>query len=347
MTKKFLIPLFIYIFVVGCDNNKKETLLKDNSQQLIDLKEKRLITKELINIRNFFIQDSLLFINNQRDDSVFMIVNLNTSGCIKSWGNKGKGPNEYGAFTHIINCSKNAFLTGDFSKYTIETFSLPEFELISKNKNIKLYESKMDRDIPQSILSVDGKQFIYTNLFKDYSLKKWILGSKPTTINTFEHLKEDISDPNYYSGSIALSTKHKKIVYAYRYIRRIDIMDFNGKIIKSINATPSIFPLMRGGFVDIKRSSMSYIAARATENSFYLLFIGYSPKEIEKNNFILQTYIEEYDWDGNPINLYRAHRYIHNFDLITTDSIISFIGIDLTNENQMIHFMQKQSNTIQ
>lgn len=343
MSKNILVLLFMFMLAFGCGKNKnKESLLIDNFQQQIALKEKRIITNEFINVRNFFVRDSFVFINNQRDDSVLMVFDLNTANCIKAWGRRGKAPDEFGAFTHLINLPNNRFIVGDFSKYSIATYSFPDLDLIDKHKNLELYVSKANRDIPQSIIALDEKHFIYTNLFQDYSIKKWEKGNYPNTINTFEHLKNDADFPHtYYFGSIALSAKQKRIVYAYRYLRKIDILDFEGRIIKTITLTPNINPNIKRGKLDLKRTTMSYIGARATDDSFYLLFIGHSPMEIERQNFLIPSYIEEYDWNGNPITRFRVNRYIHDFDIVNYGDSISFIGIDLTDEHQLIHLKQE------
>lgn len=90
MTKNLKFLIFIVAIALSAcmnnnNNNKLSILHESDFQTIVKLQENRIKTNEVLNIRQLIALDSLLIINNSRNDSVFMVLNLNTSKIIKSW----------------------------------------------------------------------------------------------------------------------------------------------------------------------------------------------------------------------------------------------------------------------
>lgn len=311
---------------------------EDDFQNKINLKENRKATKEMLNVRDLFVQDSLLLVNNSKTDTIFKIFSLNSFTCINSWGIEGRGPEEYGTYKYLIRVSSKKFQIADFSKSWIETYTIPDFTLEKKQK-IKNNKPSGIREIPQRIVTSDGIHYYYDNLFRQkLSIKKWRNGEKPFIINDFSHIKESFGSPTFYTGELAINTKKNKLIYAYNYLRRFDIMDLNGEIIKIIEVLPSApSPVERSNSNYVPESTMCYMGIRADDDSFFLYYVGYPPTELEENDMLLPCYIEEYDWKGNPLNRYKLNQYISTFDIIENGKQnVSFVGVDITRKNPLI-----------
>ncbi len=332
----FCITLSLFFSLISCKDERVEvhTLSEDDFKNDVQLYDEKELVKEILNVRNFFIQDSFMVINNSREDSVFMVFDLNTFECIKSWGLRGEGPAEYGTFTHLLNIpQKNIMQMTDFSRNRIETYNIPEFKLKEK-QNIELQAPTEKRQIPQNIVTPDGNIYFYDNLFANQlSINKWEIGeSQPVTINRFEYFKDVNETPLFYTGSLAINSDEDKLVYAYRYKRRFDIMDLEGNLIKAVRVTPPR-KASRKHVDEVHLSTIHYNGVRASNDSFFLLYIGHLPEYIEENDFLVTCYIEQYDWDGNPVKRYELNRYINDFDIVfEKNQPISYIGIDINNE---------------
>lgn len=76
----------------------------------------------------------------------------------------------------------------------------------------------------------------------------------------------------------------QRIVYAYLFLRRFDIFDFDGNIIKSVEVEPNsnAAQKFRGdGGLDGAKTVMCYTEVVSKGNSFFLNYIGHSPEGFE------------------------------------------------------------------
>ncbi len=337
--KKIVFFGICLIVLFGCINqNGKEnihSISEEDFKEHIELIEERKVTKEMLNVRNFFVQDSFLIIANSRKDSIFMAFDLLTFKCLHAWGLRGHGPAEHGLFTHTIKLSRDNFQIADFSRYRIDTYALPSFNLVSSDNIVNERNDRALRHIPQKLLS-DGQYYYYDNFVKhELFLSKWQNGEAPEELYTFDRYKELYKSASSYWGSLGLSKEHNRLVYAYKFLRQFDLFDLEGNHIKTIKINPYPILYERGKNLDRENSTMCYMAVRTSINSFYMYYVGYTKKEMEEKGEKV-TYIEEFDWDGNPINRYKISRYISDFDLIEDEEQISFIAIDEKNDNPLM-----------
>lgn len=331
----------------GCINqNRKEniqSISEEDFKEDIQLGEERKVTKELLNVRNFFVQDSFLIINNSRKDSLFMVFDLSTFKCLHSWGRRGNGPNEHGLFTHTIKLSGDSFQIADFSKYRIDTYALPKFNLVSENKIVNERKERALRHIPQKFLT-DGHFYYYDNFIQhELFLSKWQNGEAPEEIYNFEKYKKMFKSSSFYWGCLGLNKEHNRIVYAYRYLRRFDLLDLDGNYIKTVEINPYPTIHERGKNLDREKSTMCYMVVRTSKNSFFVYYIGYSVNELEDKGSRITTYIEEFDWVGNPVNRYKLNRVISDFEIIeNNEEQVSFIAIDEENNDPLIIYRKNE-----
>ena len=331
----------------GCINqNEKEniqSISEEDFKENIQLREERKVTKEMLNVRNFFVQDSFLVVNNSRKDSLFMVFDLSTFKCLHSWGRRGHGPNEHGLFTHTVKLSDDSFQIADFSRYRIDTYALPKFNLVSENKIVNERKERALRHIPQKLLT-DGHYYYYDNFIKhELFLSKWQNGETPEEIYDFGKYKKTYKSSSFYWGCLGLNKEHNRIVYAYKYLRRFDLLDLDGNYIKTVKINPYPTIHERGKNLDREKSTMCYMAVRASKDSFYIYYLGYTVDELEDKGRKIATYIEEFDWNGNPVNRYKLNRVISDFEIIKNDEEkLSFIAIDEENDAPLIIYRKNE-----
>ncbi len=94
----------------------------------IPLHEKLISVKSLLNVDYFLLKKDWLIVENNRSDSIFMCIHLNTGHCNKALGNKGKGAKAY-LFPKLVNEQQNSFCILDFEKCEKIDVTLPSFDL--------------------------------------------------------------------------------------------------------------------------------------------------------------------------------------------------------------------------
>ena len=105
-------------------------------------------------------------------------------------GTPREWPDEHGLFTHTIKLTRDSFQIADFSKYRIDTYALPTFNLVSQNKILNERKERALRQIPQRLLS-DGHYYFYDVFIQhELYLSKWKNGEDPEEIYDFGEYKK-------------------------------------------------------------------------------------------------------------------------------------------------------------
>lgn len=321
------------LIMIGCHKTGIRHISESDFLKETELSEQRILTNTIFNIEEFFVKDTFVVVRNSRNDSIFMVLGLNTFNCIKSWGNTGNGPSEY-LSPRLINSSSNGFYIANFGHRKLEDHTIPEFNKAEQ----KMVENT---DIPQNIVSADS--LLIYDKFNPTSqeLVIWQNGLKPKTIYNFDDLKHKYSNTNIYRGFIGVNKTAKRIVYAYQYIRRFDILDYEGNIIKNVEIEPNTPPQLREDKgIDPINSKTYYFGLKTTEDFFFLYYVGYSGDNLRKNMNV-NTFIEQYDWNGNPVKRYKIPRFLWNFDICKNGESMAFLGLDQSNESPFIRLSEK------
>ncbi len=320
---KYKWTILLMLFLIACQS-EQTTISEKDFATTISLKEKPIAVKELLNVRSFLVKNDLLIVQNDRQDSIFMGINIHSGHCDKAWGRKGQGPDEY-LYPRLINLGENEFEIINFGKKNIINVQLPSYQLEKKKLE------KMS-DFPLNIVSVGENKYVYdVTMPRKQHLFVWNYGEKPQLIYTFPDLKEKYKNSSVYNGYVTASGKNNRIVYVYQYLRRFDILDFSGKLINSIEVTPNkSAEFQSNGNVDHGNSMTYYMGVKSTDKFIYLYYVGYTGDELQ-DNLKVPTYIEQYDWDGKPIKRYKIDRFIFDFDIKSENS---FIGLDSYSEDK-------------
>lgn len=339
LSTKVITILIAVLFIFSCsaDKNKVYKEIDESnftSQELIEFIPSN--SKLLLNVRNFIVKDNYLIIANRKKENIFSVIDINNFEIVKQWGNRGKGPGEHGLFIHLINQPSDKFIIADFSRLSLKSNSTSSFEPIREVPILNnRYEPQMS-EIPQTIIQIADSDYVYDK-FEHHELEiaRWKYGSSPSLVYKFEDLKEDFKDKSgqVLSGKLSYDRINKRIVFAYTFIRRFDIISLDGNLLKSIELKPSSNgPLFSEEGIDFKNSIRYYTDVVVDENSIFLYYVGYSFDDIENlrsnKNDTYNTFIEEYDLEGNPKRRYPIKRVLSNIEIWKKNNSKYFIGLD-------------------
>lgn len=115
-----------------------------------------------------------------------------------------------------------------------------------------------------------------------------------------------------YIGDFAVNQKQNRMAYAYKYFKIIKFMDMEAKTIKTINFEREEFDENTNYKINgLDQNVTHYWGTCAQDNYVYFLYSGRTPVDVGKewNKHIYYIYVEQYDWNGNPIACYKLDRW--------------------------------------
>lgn len=321
------------LILVSCTASHHRVLKESDFHKTVVLSPAPKLTFETTNITDFAIKgDRVIIRNSLRDDSIFMIYSVPDCRLLSAFGNKGRGEGEWlmpvfaktypDSMLMIYDAGKNNFYTLNVLHDKIDP--VPDYACLCDNAQEIVY-------LPDSclILNIINKS---ENLIVKH--KK----SSEVVLYDFPDLSVSLKDPQAYSGFMQANPITGDIVYVYQYLRRFDILSSAGEL-KSMNTfDPAGYPVLRGHRLDYANSITYYFGVMTTENSIYLYYVGKVGKEIADDCGI-STYVEEYDWDGNPVKKYKLDRFVKYlgyakdcFIGVTPDGEAPFVAYKLLDE---------------
>ncbi len=325
--------LICILIFISCNTEQLHYINEQDFKQEIILKSQRVHVNELLNVDDFFLKDNILIVKNDRQDSIFMIYSYPEWECIGAFGTYGRGPEEY-----LIPKLINDFSDNSFSVIDLSNNSLTEFNLATLNS--KRRKLRLNEYLPQTILySSEAAAFLYDSNQNEVLLHRITDDYNTSIIYNFDDLRKRFYDHNAYWGFLGADESFNRIIYAYQYLRRFDILDYNGNLVKTVVVEPYHDPVIKGDKINYVNSVNSYFGIRTSRDSFFLYFIGHKGEDL-MNNLNLKTFIEEFDWNGKPLRRFEINKFLWSFDLLKNgNEVVGFIGLDKSSENPFVVFL--------
>lgn len=331
--KKALMIFLTVSFLFGCSNKNKDTSLTEvHYQNVVDgflpLVEGVFTLENDVfgptidlkgtshSIANFFevkelemlATDSLLIVKNKNGDNIFMIYSLPDFHFLQSFGRIGKGPNEF-QFPHLIK-SNNPKAICYIEEWRKSKLLVLEHSL--KLKQLPFYMPYLNID--RQICSLnDSNYFVVSTEAGQKSISELRFLQDTMMCNFYYNLSFSKSLNNWtsYLGDFALNHDKKRMVYAYKYFKRIVFVDIESKKSRVIqfddqNAESDIINNPLG-----PENTTFYWGISSNKNYVYFLYSGRTPIEVseELKSGPGYIYVEQFDWNGNPIKKYRLDHW--------------------------------------
>lgn len=258
------------------------------------------------------IQDSLLIIRSRYLDDQIMVYTLPGFEFLHSFGRAGRGPEEFQFPQLIQSRSKDAFCY---------IYELTHNQLYTVDREFKITE--VDFELPQSsdfrfsnkkMENINDSTFVFvesTSKGKDI----FSLNTDGNSLHAEQiyHLsfKENIRSWAAYTGDFGINPSKNRMVYAYKYFRRLEFIDT-----ESLESKTVIFD--EPARIDLDLSDVLgphnityYWGLSAQNDHVYILYSGRTPLEVynENRNSSGYIYVEQYDWNGNPVRKFKLDRW--------------------------------------
>ena len=257
------------------------------------------------------VSDSILILKNsaQANTHIIHILELPDLKSIGKIGSPGRGPFEF-LFPQLVKSTDTSAIT-----YIHELTTGKMYKLTKKYSLQEVYSpfKPLLGSVENGIVNISTDEYLYV----DISLNETRIGriKHENTIN--QNNKTDILDISFnpqvkmhqaYQGNLCANSSKNRLVYTYRYYKRVVFSDIYGENIRTI-----LFP---GKEYDVRTYEVPdgadlnvthYYDAIAGDEYVYLKYSGREPRyvreEIEKGVYYM--YLEQWDWNGNPLKRYQ------------------------------------------
>jgi len=281
---------------------------------IIELKGMSVPVNEIFRVSEtqMLVKDSLLIVKNRYMDDHFMVYSLPDFRFLHSLGRAGRGPEEF-QFPKLIKSHNNDVLFYIFELTQNKIYYVNiDFEinpLISSlpNDSGSMFSSKQIEKISDSTFifvesTPKGKEI--------FDLKFMDNGSYVSEIYNLSFI-DNIRNWAVYTGDFGVNPKTTRMVYAYKYFKRLKFIDT-----ESMESRTIIFKEYENKLPDFSdilgpHNKTHYWGLSAQEKHVYLLYSGRTPIDVlnENRKSSGYIYVEQFDWNGNPIRKFKLDRW--------------------------------------
>jgi len=255
--------------------------------------------------------NNILIVKNRNNSELFMAFSLPDFKFIKSFGKFGRGPNEF-QYPSLVKTENDEVLCYVYERTNDKLYSLNrEFEI-----------SELPLKLPKSDRKFNDKQFqcLSTNEFfyvESIKMGKAIFHLKSendsTSTTLIKNLAFSDNHKNWaaYIGDFGANGKNKRLVFAYKYFKRIIFSDLENKTSRIISF--DLGTAKRGSAKSIiDPSNVTHYWGMSAQNKYlYVLYSGRTPIDVTKelNETSGYIYVEQFDWNGNPIRKFKLDHW--------------------------------------
>ena len=299
-----------------------EFQLKENCfGEIIELSGHQIITNQIIQIKGtqMVVKDSFLVVQNENYNNIFKVFRLPDYKLIKAFGEEGRGPGEF-KIPSLVQTESPGLLCYIYENAYHSLFALDK-ELSLTEAKFRFSEGTANLFFnDKQIQSFSDTEFVYVESIKrGKGIYKFTVIDDSISNKMIYNLSFSDEHKSWaaYIGDFGANKEKGRMVFAYKYFKRLVFMDTKGE-----NTRTLIFAkdnVKKGDAVSIMgpENTTHYWGISPQKNYVYLLYSGRSPLEVmrewgKKNYYI---YVEQYDWNGNPIHKYK----LNNWGFFTVD----------------------------
>lgn len=265
-----------------------------------------------------FIKGDRLIVFEKLSKNMFKVFNLHSLKYLYSFGDIGRGPNEF------ISVENNDIIENN-TKF-IEIYDVAKLKLVDFSDSAAYITSEIPISLQylknpiNRLKKINDSIYYFDNIFEGdhkseftrlniYSGVRTYFSPYPDWINELESPQQKYTA--YIKSSNYNSFYNEMVVFYYRF-PVIRFLDFSGNVIKEIHInTPS------SKFPDLYKNNKLYFVESSflTDEYIYVLWVDKSKNEVEMDPGNFKPEILVFDWDGNIAGRYKLDQPIISFTL--------------------------------
>jgi hypothetical protein len=282
--------------------------------EVIDLKGTSHPVENIFRVREneMLALDSLLVVKNLGNTNVFSVYSLPDFKQIKIFGKYGAGPGEFQS-PHLVKDESKKNICFIYEGTNNHIYALTkDFEI----KELPFSFKKGNRRITdKQLYGFSSDEFVYVESIKrGKAVFRTKLKNDSTQVKMLNKLAFSDQYKNWaaYIGNFGANGKKNRLVYAYKYFKRLVFFDTKNNTSKVVSFT-SFSETKKGSALAIMAPTTvtHYWGMSSNDKYVYVLYSGRTPIEVHKETSKSSgyIYIEKYDWNGNPISKYKLDHW--------------------------------------
>lgn len=284
--------------LTSCLSNKNESKDLHISSNNISEKANVLVAEEIYLDETFDVSDLAIVKNNIifqsiSSDTIIHVYQLPDFKLLNSFGHIGEGPMEL-LNPQLYKSTNNRLLIGGFNR----GMNAYHYDLDSINVDKHRKYNILNTNEPMNNVYFYNKYLLYNDIFH-LNICKYNFDNQSTEV-LYSFPKDDHSESFFYSNKGILVANDSTMVYAYFYKDRIDFIDFDGHLQKSILGEKQKPQITINNFIS---NTTTFVNAFASKFYIFLLYRGKKHEDFMKSPYEDKLLI--YDNHGNYVNEYK------------------------------------------
>ncbi len=288
-------------------------LTEDSLGKVIELAGEQIITNQIFKVREteMLVKDSVLIMKSIFGENQFSVFRLPDFKLLKTFGKTGRGPDEF-QYSHLVQSEDKNTLCF--------IYEMTNSKLYKVDRQLNLTPAEIRFEKPEAMF--DEKQ-LYSFGDKDF----FYVGNSTNGKSIFraQTLNDSLVTREVYN--LSFSTKHRnwanyigdfgankakgRLVYAYKYFKRLVFMDTTGTKIRILNFQSEEVQ-KKEVLAQLGPDNVTHYWGMSCQPDYvYVLYSGRTPievtKQFKKEDFYI--FVEQFDWNGNPIRKFKLDHW--------------------------------------
>jgi len=261
------------------------------------------------------VKDTHLLISDVEEDEIFKIFRLPNLDYLYSWGEKGRGPDEFQFVpVTIVNTDSSSVNFYDISRKTLRYYSLSDTALVGLGEKSFSYEGQ--QNVFTDITMVTDSMFIADYGNQETNDDFEFIGLKPNSetplFKVGDYPSEDLTGfERHFTDfkSSVSSPDGKKFGYFYLYHNLAKIIDVDTKEVREVIIDDDDL-----NDKQIEQGVFQYRTVKWASNDYlYVLGLNEDRDVLSEQIDEFLTSLEIWTWDGEMIFRAKFDRPIHDF----------------------------------
>lgn len=264
-----------------------------------------------------FKKDHMIMQNLSGNEKLHMLFSFPDLKLLKEFNKRGSGPDEF-TFPHLVptgETDKLAYLfeTTNQKLYSIDTAGVTTLVPVTFRKEQKAVHSDKDLIIPTK------NNYYYVEVVPRGKAIFHATKDAGDSLQTELVYNLAFSDKHknwaVYIGDFGMNQSGTRAVYAYKYFKRVVFIDTETKTTRTLDFKKESVKEGNEVITLGPDNVTHYWGISTTPKYVYLTYSGRTPIEVGNENSKGDGYIfvEQFDWNGNPVCKYRLNHWGKSF----------------------------------